>query len=267
MAYKFQNSIDVLNKLLLKTKTSKEITKEIKNTISSLNRKMKRLESSGYAKYSHSYDRIKDWLNSQGTQYFSSKSVARASEEQRIDFLVKLKHFNTYSIGVKDTKENLKREREHLNERYNTSVNEEQMLNIKNAMRMWREAMGRSNVADVFTSDEARELFTELYGNANEPQLDKFFTQLDRFNSEEYSREDFVLFRDYFDFNLGIPITSANNIKFNPVNMRIYDNTYSETELTYDDINDVLLLNGVPQNINEEGEVVSAYDFLNRKRK
>lgn len=261
---KFKNPRDIINKKLFSTMTAKEVNKKIKNTISKLNRRLKTLEKSGYDKYSLSYQRIKEYLTSNGSKYFSSKGVG-TDFETRVDFLTKLSHFETYKIGKKETISQLKDERRRINERYNVNISEEQLLTVKDAMRSWRLYIGTSTIYGQFTSDEARELFTEN-ADITQPQVDRFISQLSLFDDGTYSPEDFVIFRENYNFDRGIPIRTDNGVSYNPMNMRIYDNYYSETEYTYDDINDVVLLNNEPQNINSDGEIYSSYDFLNRKK-
>lgn len=256
----FKQPKDIIRKHEYSALTDKEITKQIKNKISSLNRRMKTLERSGYSDYSGSYTRITKWLDDEGIgKYFSSKKYKKASRDERIKYLVQLSHFNDYAIGVKKVKENLEREREKLSTDLNKTITTQQLLAIKDAMASWREFMGHEAGFEYkdFTSDESRKMFTERMTNLH--NLDIFIEGLKYFGDRDYQYpiEDLEIYKTYFNFDLGIVIAYENNIAYNPLNNKVYDSSYMETDYTFD--------NNSGSIVDNSGESVDYYDILNGK--
>ena len=234
-------AMDVINRRALSQLSDKEISKEMKNTISSLNRKMKRLEKSGLAEYNYSYKRLTDFTESSlKSHYFTSKSVTHAGRQQRIEFLVALKHYNSYMLNAKDTKKMLQQEASRLSNTINQNLREgEKPINlsvsdlfaIKDALEIYKEEVGYTNLFKEWGSPELQTFFAENVGMSNS-QIMNFITGLKELDTEE-GRLNIKTYIDNYDKNLGIAIKRDGDIEYNPITNKLYDSLYGETDYDY----------------------------------
>ena len=201
-----------------------ELKSEIRKTKDSLNRKLKKLESSGLHRYSRTYTKVQNFLieelNTMGGR-FISRPVANASVQKRQEFLLQLKRFDTYE-GL--TPEGIINSYKKAAEKLSTgdlTVTANDLMTIDDYMKMWREHVMHSNIASMFTSDEARALFVEKR-SMSQKQFDTFMSELEKFETKEYKQKDFDVFLRYYNFEKGKVIAERNGIKFNPMNGKIY---------------------------------------------
>lgn len=222
MAYKIPESEDIKMKLKVKLMKNKEVTSEISKIIKQLNRKMKNLESSGLYRYSKSYSKLLTYTNEQlESHYFSSKKFSNSSLKQRQDFLIKLYKMNQYEgLTKKSLVEHYNKSAEKLSTG-SLKLTASDIMAIDEKMGDWREFILSSNIADIFSSSEAREIFTQRTEMTQE-QFNKFMKNLNKFNTGTYKKIDFDLFLRYYDYDKGEVIAERNGIKFNPINGIIY---------------------------------------------
>ena len=198
---------------------------ELRRTKDSLNRKLKRLEDSGLSRYSHTYKKVMTYLEEElGTsgKRFITRPYANASLEERQELLLNFKRFETYE-GL--TPEGVIESYTKSAKRLSTGdlvITPEDLMNIDDFMKDWREYVMHSNIASIFNSDEARNIFVEKR-NMTREQFDVFMEHLEKFDTNEYRKKDFDIFLRYYDFTKGKVIAERNGIKFNPMNGRIYD--------------------------------------------
>lgn len=217
----------------------KTLSREIANSIKRLNRKMKSLESSGYDRYSTSYGKIRDFNEAvSGTHYFSSSKLANATLDERRDYLFQLRKYEKYEgMTKKSIIESLQKSAEKLNQK-GIDVTASDLMKINEYMRDWREFIRHSNIADMFTSDEAREIFTmQSSQNLNRNQFDMFMRELEKFNTGTYNKMDFPIFLKTYDFKAGKPIAeTTSGIKFNPLNGKLIGDSgkYFKTSIRLD---------------------------------
>lgn len=249
---------DVVVRNQLRTMTDKEITKEMSKTISSLNKKLKQLEKGGYAGYNYSYSRIIEYAEKQlKSHYFSSKSVKNASREKRIEFLTMLKHYDRYMLNTKGTKKMLEAEAKRLSQRLSEKNNApitisiDDLITLKNALKTYKEETGHLDLYHEFGSPEMQEYFGE-HIDMSPSQIREFIDGLKQYDGDKTA---IILYKDYYDPNLGIPIKTENNIDYNPITSKIYDSFYEETDYIYD--------NG---KIYKDNQEVDYIDFLKNSR-
>lgn len=267
---KLKTPKDVLNRNTALLMTPTELSKAIKNTVSKLNRRLTSLEKSGLAKHSYSYGRIMNVLNSDfGATRFSSKSVQYASHEERAKFLAVLQHYEQYGLTQKDIKKQLTEELANLNKAVkanispNLKLSMDELLTIKEAMRMWREKIETTNIGDLFNSKEARMFFTEKRV-MTQTQLKKFITELRKFNPNKagesiYDPQDIDLFMSYYDTAYGKPVMKVHDFFYNPVSGHVLNaTTKKETNAIYDPATNIY--------IDEHGNRYS-YDSRGKKTK
>lgn len=202
-----------------------ELKSEIRKTKDTLNKKLKKLESSGLHRYSRTYTKVqnflKEELNTTGGR-FISRPVANASLEKRQEFLLQLKRFDTYE-GL--TPEGIINSYKKAAEKLSTgdlTVTANDLMTIDDYMKSWREYVMHSNIASMFLSTEARALFVEKR-SMTQQQFDIFMSELEKFETKEYKQKDFDIFLRYYNFEKGKVIADRNGIKFNPMNGKIYD--------------------------------------------
>lgn len=202
-----------------------ELKSEIRKTKDTLNKKLKKLESSGLHRYSRTYKKVQNFLqeelNTMGGR-FISRPVANASIEKRQEFLLQLKRFDTYE-GL--TPEGIINSYKKAAEKLSTgdlTVTAEDLMTIDDFMKEWREQIMHSNIASIFTSDEARALFVEKRSMTRQ-QFDTFLSELEKFDTKEYRQKDFDIFLRYYNFEKGKVMAERNGIKFNPMNGKIYN--------------------------------------------
>lgn len=249
---------DVIVRNQLRTMSDEDITAEMKKTISSLNNKIKRLEKGGYAEYNYSYNRLMEYTEKQlKTHYFSSKSVQHASREKRIEFLTMLKHYNEYMLNTNDTKKMLKAEAKRLSQQLSeknntpTKISVDDLITLKNTLKLYKEETGHLDIYHEFGSPEMQEYFGEHIDMAPS-QIHEFINGLKQYEGDKTA---IVLYKDYYDQNLGIPIKTDNNVDYNPITSKIYDSFYEETDYIYD--------NG---KIYKDNQEVDYIDFLKNSR-
>lgn len=205
----------------------KKVSYEIKKTIKRLNRKMKKLESSGYDRYSTSYSRLRDVNEAtSGTHYFSSAHVRNASLKERQEFLYRLKTYESFKgLTKEDIIESFEKTASKLS-KGDLQLTSADIMKINDFMSEWREFIMHSNIAELMTSDEIREIITE-HRDMTRSDFDKFMKELEKFNTGTYRKDDFDVFIQSYDFEKGRPIaTSPNGIPYNPMNGRIYSDDY-----------------------------------------
>lgn len=219
----FKEPKDTIRRKMYKDFSEKEVTQALKNAILKMNRRMTKLEKSGLAEYSNSYTRIKSFLKSElKSNRFSSKMFAKSSLEERKELLVRIKHFEDYQISPTDVRQQILGEIEQLKNKTGVEVTESEYVTIRNGMKRWREYIGHSNLAEVFTSDEARIIFTEK-SFKSDYSVKRFISQLKKFDTGEYDEIDFPLFMDYYNTTYNAPIYEENGIAYNPLNNDFYD--------------------------------------------
>ena len=158
---KFELPADVLNRKKYSQMTKGDIIKETKLSIQKLNRRIARLEKTGFAEYSKSLTRLQDYLKEEyGTKRFSSKHLINASFEERVKFLTQLKHFEGYHLLVSDVKEQIKNEIQTIHDRTEYTLTDKQLLTLNKAMKEYRKAVGSSEISKYLDSDTARKVFT-----------------------------------------------------------------------------------------------------------
>lgn len=258
-------AMDVINRRALSQLSDKEISKEMKNTISSLNRKMKRLEKSGLAEYNYSYKRLTDYTEaSLKKHYFSSKSVTNAGRQQRIEFLVALKHYNTYMLNAKDTKKMLQQEASRLSNAINQNLKEGEkpinlsvsdLLAVKDALEIYKYEVGHTNLFKEWGSPELQTFFAENVGMSYS-QIMSFINGLKELDTKE-GRLNIKPYIDNYDRTLGIAIKRDGVIEYNPITNKLYDSLYGETNYTY---------NANGQILDKDGNIVDYDTFLKNSR-
>ena len=251
---------DVILRHSLSRLSDKEITKQIKNNIQNINRKLKRLEKSGFSQYNFSYKRIKEFTKSNlKSEYFSSKTLRNAGREQRMEFLVLLKHYNTNMLNTKETIKMLDKQAEALENRIsgdaNVDLNYKSMMQLYDRLDYYKEIMSDTEVYKEFGSPEMIEYFA-IHINYND---DSFKTFVDAATNPNLSNEDFLILRETFDWNLGVPVKyeEITGAAYNPINNKMYDSYYEETD--YEMSQDGAILT-------EKGEKIDYHDFLKNTR-
>lgn len=202
-----------------------ELKSEIRKTKDSLNKKLKILESSGLHRYSRTYTKVQNFLTEELKTMggrFISRPVANASIEKRQEFLLQLKRFDTYEgLTPEGIINSYKKAIKKLaTEDLTITVND--LMRIDDFMKTWREYIMHSNIASMFTSNEARALFVEKK-SMSQQQFDTFMSELEKFDTKEYKQKDFDIFLRYYNVEKGKVIAERNGIKFNPMNGKIYD--------------------------------------------
>lgn len=218
---------DLELRIAVKSMDRKTVSNEINKSIKRLNRKMKKLESSGYDRYSGSYARLRD-INeaTSGTHYFSSAHMRNASLKERQEFLYRLKTYENFKgLTVQEIKESFEKTASKLS-KGDLQLSSGDIMKINDFMRDWREFIMHSNIAEIMGSDEIREIFTE-HRDMTRSDFDKFMKELEKFNTGTYRKDDFDVFMQSYDFEKGRPVaTSPNGISYNPMNGRIYNDDY-----------------------------------------
>lgn len=237
---KYKEPKDIINRNAALKMTDKELTKAIKRTVEKLNRRLTSLEKSGLHRVSASYDIVMNYIKSElGGKRFSSKKVQYASKQERAEFLTTLLHYESFGLTKTEVTKQLKSELQKLNEKMggiiplDEKITLKELITIKDAMKLWREYIGHSNIADLMTSSEARQFFI-MMRESTKKQVKQVFSELAKFNTGEYKREDYPIFLDYYDASYGAPITSERGITYNPMNGVVYKN-HKPTEYIYDD--------------------------------
>ncbi len=232
---------DVINRKKAYTMSDKELTTAIKRSVEKLNRRLSSLERSGLHKASGSYDIVMNYLKSElGSKRFSSKKYAHSSFSERAEFLVVLKHYEEFELTKTGVTKQLNAELKKLNEKLGgilganfDKLKIKELLTLKDAMKMWREFIGHSNIADLMTSSEARQFFL-MIRDSNKKQIKQVFKELEKFNTGEYKREDYPIFMDYYNPIYGAPVTTDRGIMYNPMNGVVYKNG-KPTSFIYED--------------------------------
>lgn len=205
----------------------KTVSNEINKSIKRLNRKMRKLESSGYDRYSNSYSKLRN-INeaTSGTHYFSSAHMRNASLRERQEFLYRLRTYESFKgLSAEDIKESFERTAKKLS-KGDLQLTSGDIMKINEYMGEWREFIMHSNIAELIGSDEIREIFTE-HKDMTRADFDKFMRELEKFNTGTYRKDDFDVFMQSYDFEKGRPVaTTPNGISYNPMNGRIYNDDY-----------------------------------------
>lgn len=249
---------DILNRKEFAQMTKGELINLTKQSIQKLNRRIASLEKSGLADYSKSLTRIRTYLKEElGTTRFSSKHLMNASFNERVDFLVRLKHFEKYKLTQKDIKEQINQELERIHSRSELSLNKRQLLTLNKAMEKYREKSGTSEISNYIDSDTIREFFTDRIDDLNQTEIGYFLDDLEEYinNGGTVYVKDFI---DYYNPAYRAPVlTTANGIPYNFVTEKMLDEYGNETEYTIDPVTESLYSeNGGQYRINEFGEII-----------
>lgn len=249
---------DILNRKEFTQMSKSELIKLTKQSIQKLNRRIASLEKSGLADYSKSLTRIRTYLKEElGTTRFSSKHLMNASFNERVDFLVRLKHFEKYKLTRKDVETQIKQELETIHSRSELSLNSEQLLTLNKAMEKYREKSGTSEISNYIDSDAIRQFFSDHVDGLNQTEIEYFLDDLEEYinSGGPVYVKDFV---DYYNPTYRAPVlTTANGIPYNFVTEKMLDEYGNETEYTIDPVTEALYSdNGVQYRINEFGEII-----------
>lgn len=251
---------DVILRHSLSHLSDKEITKQIKNNIQNINRKLKRLEKSGLSEYNYSYKRIKDFTQSiLKSNYFSSKTLRNAGREQRMEFLVLLKHYNTNMLNAKETKKMLEKQADELTKRISDTsdvkLDYKDIMTLYDRLDYYKEVMSNTEVYKEFGSPEMLEYFA-VHLNYSD---DSFKMFIESATNPDMKNEDFLTLRETFDWNLGVPIEydKTTGAAYNPITNKMYDSYYDETDYEMSQNGTIL---------NEKGEEINYHDFLKNTR-
>lgn len=237
----FKDPIDVYNRKLFSQMTKDELLKETKKVISKLNRRITKLKKSGLSDYSKSYGRIKNYLISEyGTEKFSSKQLKNASFEERVNFLVNLKHFEKYKITPTDVKKQIKGEKEKIKERTGIELKEEQIMSLHKAMQKFREYSLSSGIVNYIDSETIRQFFTD-HIEMSQNQINNFIEELDKFDKGVRDPIYIIDFIDNYDpsYNGSVRYTNSG-IAYDPVDFVVYDEWHNKTNYTIDDQTEIL---------------------------
>ena len=203
---------------------TKTLNYEIKKAAGRLTTKMKRLESSGYDRYSTNYGKLRDYNEEvTGTHYFSYESAREMTLDERRDYLFQMLKFEKYKNMTKtEIVEYFKKQAKKLSTD-KMKLNSSDIMKIDDYMKEWREFIRHSNILDMFESDEARKIFTQQSkSKMTRSQFDMFMKELEKFNTGTYDKKDFSIFIKTYDFKSGKPVSElSDGVRFNPLNGRL----------------------------------------------
>lgn len=218
---------------------NKTLNYEIKKAAGRLTTKMKRLESSGYDRYSTNYGKLRDYNEEvTGTHYFSYESAREMTLDERRDYLFQMLKFEKYkNMSKTEIVEYFKNQAKKLSTD-KMKLNSNDIMKIDDYMKEWREFIRHSNILDMFESDEARKIFTQQSkSKMTRSQFDMFMRELEKFNTGTYDKKDFSIFIKTYDFKSGKPVSElSDGVRFNPLNGRLLssDMKYYHTSIRLD---------------------------------
>lgn len=218
---------------------TKTLRNEIRKAAGRLTTKMRRLESSGYDRYSTNYGKLRDYNEEKtGTHYFSYEASRTMSLDEKRNYLFQMLKFEKYKNMTKtEIVAYYKKQAKKLSTD-KLKLSSSDIMKIDDYMKEWREFIQHSNIIELFTSDEAREIFSQQSKqNMTRSQFDMFMRELEKFNTGTYDKEDFALFIKTYDFKSGKPVVSlSDGVRINPLNGRFLssDMKYYHTSLRVD---------------------------------
>ena len=148
-----------------------DIDKEIKRMVKKLNGMTTRLEELGLAEESMAYSRISDW----SVKYFGRTKLSTAikgkSKKEKATYLTHLYHFETFHLTKSAIEADRERMRKELSFDTHHNFTNEELRNIRIAMKTFMESKKYKNVRDVLRevldSEQIREIFIDRELNSD----------------------------------------------------------------------------------------------------
>lgn len=233
--------VEIRNSLL--SMTDKSLMKDINRLVKKLNTRLARLDKSGLAIYTPSYNRVLKWIelntpSKNGT--FTIGFLKPLSLKEKANYLTMLYHFENYKLTITEAKAARESRRKELSKELGREATYEEVDRIGNIMAIiYRDESSISDkFAEIFNSRDAREWSIEHIDMTTE-QVEQFLKDFD----------------DYYHYGLENDLTSQDLKDF-------IDNYESEDGKSYYNINGVKIDKNTGQVVNNiTEELIEGYYY------